>query len=276
VTGTLAGTLTGTLTGTVAPGAAPEATPGAVRARTVLVTGGSRGIGRAIAERLAGSGHRVAVVWAADREGARSCVDGIAAAGGSALEVRADVSDRTGIEAAYGTVEDRWGPVEVLVNNAGMLRDRLLVSMSDEDWDRVLAVNLGGAFHCTRRALRPMIRARWGRIVNVASVAGVCGSAGQANYSAAKAGMIGLTRSAAREVATRGITVNAVVPGPVDTGIIGHLPAARREELRAAVPAGRFGTPAEVAGAVAFLCGEDAAYVTGAILPVDGGMSMGH
>jgi 3-oxoacyl-[acyl-carrier protein] reductase len=242
----------------------------------VLVTGGSRGIGRAVAQRLAGAGHRVAVVWAADEAGARDCVDSIDAAGGSALAVRADGADRAGVEAAYGAVEAAYGPVEVLVNNAGVLRDRLLVSMSDEDWDRVLAVNLGGAFHCTRRALRAMIRARWGRIVNVASVAGVAGAAGQANYAAAKAGMIGLTRSAAREVATRNITVNAVVPGPIDTGIIGHLPDSRRAELRAAVPAARFGTPAEVAGAVAFLCSDEAAYVTGAIVPLDGGMSMGH
>ncbi len=264
------------MTGVAVPAPGLAAASPAVRTRTVLVTGGSRGIGRAVAERLAGAGHRVAVVWTADRDGARGCVESIAAAGGSALEVRADVSDRAGVDAAYDAVEDRWGPVEVLVNNAGVLRDRLLVSMSDEDWDRVLAVNLGGAFYCTRRALRAMIRARWGRIVNVASVAGVSGAAGQANYASAKAGMIGLTRSVAREVATRRITVNAVVPGPIDTGIIGHLPDGRREELRAAVPAGRFGTPAEVAGAVAFLCSEDAAYVTGAILPVDGGMSMGH
>jgi 3-oxoacyl-[acyl-carrier protein] reductase len=244
--------------------------------KVALVTGASGGIGRAIAQALAASGHRVAISYATDRAGARRCAESIASEGGDAIEVHGDVRDPAEVDVMFGAVERTWGPVQVLVNNAGIIRDGLVTRMPERDWDLVLRTNLDGSFHCIRRAMRAMIRGRWGRVVNVGSVAGLMGSAGQANYAAAKAGLIGLTRSVAREVASRGITVNAVVPGPIDTPILRSLTAEQLGRLRSSVPLGRLGAPDEVAAVAGLLCSDSGAFITGAVIPVDGGLSMGN
>ena len=235
-----------------------------------FVTGASKGIGRACAIALADAGHQVAVGYATDADGgAKTAAD----VGGIAVPV--DVADPASVDAAFAAVEDALGPIGILVNNAGVAADGLVMRMTDEQWGSVLRTNLDGAFHCTRRALPKMVRARTGRIVNIGSVAGILGNAGQANYAAAKAGLAGLTRAVAREVASRTVTCNLVAPGPVDTAMIAALPEERRSELAGAVPLGRMGTPEDVAAVVAFLCSDGAAYVTGAVVPVDGGLSMG-
>jgi 3-oxoacyl-(acyl-carrier-protein) reductase len=239
--------------------------------RVALVTGGSGGIGQAIAAALAAAGHRVAVGYAGNREAAEK-----AAAGLDGTAVRVDVTDPASVDAAFAEVEQALGPVGILVNNAGITADGLLLRMDDDQWRRVLATNLDGAFHATRRAAKGMVRARWGRIVNMGSVVGSTGAAGQVNYAATKAGLIGLTRSLARELGSRGITVNLVAPGPIATAMIDAVGDERRAEMTAAVPLGRMGTPEEVGAVVAFLCSEGAAYVTGAVVPVDGGLGMGH
>ena len=239
--------------------------------RVALVTGGSGGIGGATAEALAAAGHRVAVGYGANREAAEKTAAGV---GGIAVHI--DVTDVSSVDAAFKEVEEALGPVEVLVNNAGITADGLLLRMSDDQWRRVLSTNLDGAFHATRRAAPGMVRRRWGRVVNVGSVVGSTGAAGQANYAATKAGLIGLTRSLARELGSRGITVNLVAPGPIATPMIEAVSDERRTEMTAAVPLGRMGTPAEVGAVVAFLCSSAAAYVTGAVVPVDGGLGMGH
>ena len=247
-----------------------------MESRVALVTGGSRGIGAAAARALARDGHRVAVTCKSDVTGADEVAETIESCGGTALVVKADASDPTAAAGAFAHVESTWGPVEVLVNNAGVTRDGLVVRMNDAAWRDVMATNLDGAFHMTRRALPSMIRARFGRIINVTSVSGSTGSAGQANYASAKAGLIGLTRSVAREVASRSITCNAVEPGPITTAMTDDLSEDRREALASQVPLGRFGTPEEVADVIAFLCSDAAAYVTGAVVPVDGGLGMGR
>ena len=248
----------------------PEAPAGDV-SRVALVTGGSGGIGQAIAEALAAGGHRVAVGYGANREAAEKAAAGV---GGMAVQI--DVTDPTAVDVAFGEVEQSLGPVDVLVNNAGIAADGLLMRMSDDQWRRVLSTNLDGAFHATRRAVPGMVRRRWGRIVNMGSVVGSTGAGGQANYAATKAGLIGLTRSMARELGSRNITVNLVAPGPIATAMIDAVSDKRRAEMTAAVPLGRMGTPAEVGAVVAFLCSSAAAYVTGAVVPVDGGLGMGH
>lgn len=232
--------------------------------RCVLVTGGSRGIGRAVADAFLAAGDRVAVTYRT----------GEPPEGG--YGVRCDVRDQAEVDAAFAAVEEALGPVEVLVANAGVTRDTLLLRMSDEDWSTVLDTNLTGAFRVARRAARGMLRARQGRIVLVSSVVGLTGSAGQANYAASKAGLVGFARSLARELGSRGITVNVVAPGFVETDMTAALPAQRREEILASVPLGRYATAEEVAGVVRFLAGPEAAYITGAVLPVDGGLGMGH
>jgi 3-oxoacyl-[acyl-carrier protein] reductase len=245
--------------------------------RICLVTGASGGIGRAVAVALAEAGHRqIAVAWSGNAEGGAQTCKEVEAAGATSLGVAVDVGDVASVESMFKQVEAAFGPPEVLVNNAGITRDGLLMRMSDDDWRDVLRTNLDGAFHTTRRATPKMLRARFGRIVNVGSVVGSVGGAGQANYSAAKAGLIGLTRATARELASRGITANLVAPGPIGTAMTDALGDDRRAELAAAVPLGRFGTPEEVAATVAFLASDLAGYITGAVVPVDGGLGMGH
>ena len=217
-----------------------------------LVTGGTRGIGAAIAERLRGDGWNVATL----------------SRNGNGADVKADVADSEQVVAAFEQVRERFGPVLVLVNNAGVRQDGLAIRMSADEWEHVVDVNLNGAFHCTRRALDDMLKARWGRVVNISSVVAERGNPGQANYAAAKAGLLGFTRTLAREMGRKGITVNAVTPGVIETDMTTDV----ADDLRKAVPAGRVGRPDEVAAAISFLVSEDAAYVNGATLAVDGGL----
>ena len=243
--------------------------------RVAFVTGGSRGIGRATALALAAAGHRVAVCYSQDEDGAKETVRSIEAIGASGLAVRAAVEDAAAVDAAFGKIEAGFGPVEILVNNAGTTRDGLIARMSDESWNAVIGVNLTGAFHTIRRAVPKMMRARFGRIVNVSSVGAQMGSAGQANYSAAKAGLLGLSRSVARELGSRGITCNVVAPGPIVTAMTEAMGGDWMGGVSALVPVGRPGTVEECAAVIAFLCSEPAGYVTGALVPVDGGLGMG-
>jgi 3-oxoacyl-[acyl-carrier protein] reductase len=241
--------------------------------RVAVVTGASRGIGRAIARALAAEGAYV-VLAARDAERLSQTVGEIAAAGGRADAVTVDVADRGSVNAAFSRVLEAHGRVDCLVNNAGVTRDNLLLRMKDEEWQQVLATNLGGAFLCTQAALKPMIKRRAGRIVNVASVVGLTGNAGQANYAASKAGLVGFTKSVAREVASRGITVNAVAPGFIETDMTAAMTDKAKEAVTSAIPMGRVGSPEDVAGAVVFLASDAAAYVTGQVLAVDGGFHM--
>ncbi|MDQ6798131.1 MAG: 3-oxoacyl-[acyl-carrier-protein] reductase [Actinomycetota bacterium] len=244
--------------------------------RVAFVTGASRGIGRACAIALAADGHRVGVCFGQDENGAAETCAAVAAAGGEALAVRADVADVAAVDAAFGQVEETFGRIEVVVANAGITRDGLFLRMDDEAWGDVLRTNLDGAFHTLRRAAPGMLRARFGRIVAVGSVSGMWGSAGQANYAAAKAGLIGLTRAVARELGSRNVTANVVAPGPITTAMTDALSDDRRRAMTSLVPLGRFGSAEEVAAVVAFLCSDAAGYVSGAVVPVDGGLGMGH
>ena len=242
--------------------------------RLALVTGGSRGIGRAIALALGKNGCDVAVNYNASAEAAEALCGELAALGARASAFRADVSDRSQVEALFKAVEAGMGPVEILVNNAGITRDNLLMRMKSEEWDAVLAANLNSAFYCTQSAIRGMAKARWGRIVNIASVVGLVGNAGQANYSASKAGLIGFSKSVAREYAARGVTVNVVAPGFIGTDMTGVLKEQVKEAILGQIPLGRMGSPEDVARAVAFFASEESSYVTGQVLAVDGGMTM--
>jgi 3-oxoacyl-[acyl-carrier protein] reductase len=244
--------------------------------RTAFVTGASRGIGRASAVALAGAGNRVAFCYTRDEDGAKETQSAVEATGADALVIRADVGDRAAVDAAFDEIESAWGPVELLVNNAGITNDGLIARMSDDAWDDVIRINLTGAFATIRRAVRKMMKARFGRIVNVSSVGGHIGGPGQANYAAAKSGLLGLSRSVAKELAPRGITCNVVAPGPIVTSMTEDMPDDWQERAMALVPLARFGTPEEVGAVVAFLCSDSAGYVTGALVPVDGGLGMGH
>ncbi len=240
--------------------------------QTALVTGASRGIGRAVALALAGEGAEVVVNYASSSDAAEAVVAEIQAIGGSAYALQADVADEASVEDLFKTVLKRSGRIDVLVNNAGITRDGLLMRMKTEDWQAVINLNLTGVFLCTRAVTRSMLKQRSGRIINITSVVGLMGNAGQANYAAAKAGVVGLTRSSAKEMASRGITVNAVAPGFIATDMTKDLEA---EAILAAIPLGRFGTPDQVAGSVRFLAADPAAaYITGQVLQVDGGMVM--
>ncbi len=240
--------------------------------RTALVTGGGRGLGRACARALAGEGARVVVNYAHSAEAAESTVAEILAAGGEAQALRADVADAVAVEAMFAQIAESWGGVAMLVNNAGIVDDQYLTFMKEEQWRRVLEVSLDGAWRCSKQAAKQMVRAKWGRIVNISSVAGLTGDMLRTNYAAAKAGLLGLTKATARELARHGITVNAVAPGMIETALTAETPAPRREALTERIPLGRFGTPEEVASVVAWLCREEAGYITGQTLCVDGGL----
>jgi 3-oxoacyl-[acyl-carrier protein] reductase len=240
--------------------------------RIALVTGASRGIGRAIAERLATEGLRVAVNYRQDEAEAQATVMSIREAGGQAEAFRADVSRADEAEALVSAVQEQFGGLDVLINNAGIARDTLLLRMRPEDWDAVIDTNLSSVFHCTRAALRQMVRKRYGRVINITSIAGLVGNPGQANYAAAKAGIVGFTKSVAKELATRGITANAVAPGLIDTDLTRAMPESTRAALVEHIPMGRAGTPQEIADAVWYLV--QAGYVTGQVLVVDGGLAM--
>jgi 3-oxoacyl-[acyl-carrier protein] reductase len=242
--------------------------------KVALVTGSSRGIGRAIAERLASLGARVAVNYVARAEAAQNVVETIGSAGGTALAVRADVRSTEAVQAMVQQIEETWDGVDILVNNAGVTRDGLFARMSEQDWQVVIETNLGGAFRCTKAVLRKMMRRRWGRIINVSSVSGLAGNAGQANYASAKAGLIGFTRSLAKEVGARNITVNAVAPGFIETDMTADLLQEWKQQVLDITPAGRFGAPVEVAEMVAFLASDAAAYITGQVISIDGGLGM--
>ena len=232
--------------------------------RVVLVTRGNRGIGPAIAERFVAEGYRTAVT-ARSGEGPEGT-----------LTVRADVTDAASLDAAFTEVEREWGSVEIVVANAGITKDTLLLRMTEDDFDSVVATNLGGTFRVVKRASKGMLRARWGRVILISSVVGLYGSAGQINYSSSKAALVGFARSLTRELGGRGITANVVAPGFIETDMTAELPEERQAEYKRSIPAGRFATPDEVAGVVAWLASDDAAYVSGAVIPVDGGLGMGH
>ncbi len=239
--------------------------------RVAIVTGGGRGIGRAISLKLAEVGATVVVNDMGDS--AQNVVEEIKALKRNSLAVLADVSISTDVARLIETTVATYGRVDILVNNAGITRDQLLLRMSDEDWDKVIAVNLRSVFLCTRAVLKHMIKQRWGRIVSIASIVGIVGNAGQVNYAAAKAGIIGFTRSIAKEVASRSITANAIAPGFIDTQMTQKLTEKQKEELQKRIPLGSLGTPKDVAEAVAFLASEEARYITGQVLNVDGGMA---
>lgn len=242
--------------------------------RVALVTGASRGIGAAVARRLAADGARVVVGFAKSEAEATDVVARIRADGGRAEARGGDVADPAAADALVDAVTSAHGRLDILVNNAGMVKDAPVAGMREADFRRVLDVNLGGTFHCTRRALRTMLPARWGRIVNLASIQALRGGRGQANYAAAKAGVLALTRATALEVAAHGVQVNAVLPGFIDTDMTAVLKRRAGEEILGHIPAGRFGTPDDVAQVVRFLCGPESAYVTGQAFVVDGGLSI--
>lgn len=242
--------------------------------RVALVTGGGRGIGRAIAVRLARGGAKVAVSYRSNDEAAAETAKLVCEAGAECEIYKSDVSSSEDVAALMKGVGEAFGPVEILVNNAGVTRDNIMMRMKDAEFDDVIQTNLKGTYLCTRAALRSMVRARWGRIVNLSSVVGLMGNAGQANYAASKAGIIGMTKSVAREVANRGITANVVAPGYVLTELTEGLPEEIKGRVLDQIPVGRFGEPEDIAEVVAFLAGDGAAYVTGQTIAVDGGMVM--
>jgi 3-oxoacyl-[acyl-carrier protein] reductase len=243
--------------------------------KVAVVTGGSRGIGRAICLKLAGQGARVIINYVSRSDAAEETKKQVEALGGECTLIKFDVSKTTEVQEAFKQITNECGRIDILVCNAGITRDGLLATMKEEAWDQVMAINLKGAFNCIKAGCRPMMKQRWGRIVIITSVVAFAGNAGQVNYSAAKAGLVGLTRSSARELASRGITVNCVAPGYIDTDMTSDLPDAVKEKILSEIPLGILGEPEDIAGAVTYLASEDARYVTGQSIHVNGGMFMG-
>ena len=245
-----------------------------IEGKTALVTGASKGIGKAISLQLAAMGVSVAVNYNSSKTEADQVVQEIRELGGEAIKVHADVSDLAQVNAMVEKVNDALGGVNILVNNAGIINDGLLMRMSDEAWHRVMGVNLNGTFYCTRATLRHMVRQRWGRVINIGSVVGIRGNVGQTNYSSSKAAIIGFTKSLAKEVATRNITVNAVTPGYISTETVAGLTQRQKDTIMTWIPQGKFGNTEDIAHMVAYLASEKASYVTGQIISVDGGMAI--
>ena len=245
-----------------------------LQGRVALVTGSSRGIGRVIALRLARAGAKVVVNYHSHEDAAAQVVEEVQRLGSQAVAIGADVSQAGQAKELIGKGLEAWGRLDILVNNAGIIKDALLPRMSEETWDEVINLDLKGTFLCSREAIRHMLRQRWGRVVNISSAIAVTGNVGQANYAAAKAGVLGFTRSLAREVATRNITVNAVMPGYISTDIVNDLPQKTKDLILSHIPMDQFGTPEDVAGMVAFLCTEEARYIIGQSIGVDGGITL--
>lgn len=244
--------------------------------RIALITGGSRGIGRACVLELSRAGHKVVFTYSSDKAGADSVVEDVEKeTGNKPIAIQSDVSNVESVDALFAQIEKEIGTVTILVNNAGITKDTLLMRMKDEQWDDVISTNLTGVFYTTRRAARSMMKERWGRIINMSSVNAYVGPIGQANYAAAKGGIIGLTRSVAREFASRNITANAIAPGVISTAMVDETPQEWKDTMLSTIPLGRFGLAEEIAHTVAFLASEKAAYITGVTLPVDGGVGMG-
>ena len=242
--------------------------------KKALVTGASRGIGKAIAIRLATEGVSVGVNYNASEQEAAKVVDEIQSLGGNAIILKGSVADSLEVQSLIQAAEDELGGLDILVNNAGITKDNLIMRLPEEDWDQVIDTNLKGAFLCTKAALRSMVRQRSGRIINMSSVVAITGNAGQSNYTAAKAGLIGFTKTVAKEVASRGITVNAIAPGFIETQMVDAISSQLQQKILERIPLGYFGTPEDVAGVVAFLASEDARYVTGQVIGIDGGLSL--